>query len=120
MQVFVTGATGWIGSAVVPELLAAGHSVVGLARSEESAAALVAAGAKAHRGSLDDVGSLRAGAAGADGVVHLAFHHDFSDMAGAGRTERAAIETLAGELVGSDRPFLFASGLALLAPGRVV
>lgn len=119
MRVFVTGASGWIGSAVVPELLSAGHTVVGLARSDASAAALEAVGAQAHRGSLDDLASLKAGAAESDGVIHLAFKHDFSDYQGAGRTERAAIETLAGELEGSDRPFLFASGVALLAPGRL-
>jgi len=119
MRVFVTGASGWIGSAVVLELLDAGHHVVGLARSDASAAAIEAAGADVRRGGLDDLDSLRSGAAEADAVVHLAFNHDFSDYQGAGRTERAAIETLAGELEGSDRPFLFASGVALLAPGRL-
>ena len=119
MRIFVTGASGWIGSAVVPELLEAGHDVVGLARSDGAAAALTAAGATALRGSLDDLESLRAGAEASDGVVHLAFKHDFSDMAGAGRTERAAIETLGEALAGSDRPLLFASGVALVAPGRV-
>jgi nucleoside-diphosphate-sugar epimerase len=120
MRVFVTGASGWIGSAVVPELLTAGHQVVGLARSDASADALFAAGAEVRRGDLDDLDSLRAGAEGSDGVIHLAFKHDFTDYAGAGRTERAAIETLGDTLVGSDRPLLFASGVALLAPGRVV
>src|SRR4051812_2971158 len=89
MLVFVTGASGFIGSAVVPELLAAGHEVLGLARSDSSAAALEAAGAQVHRGSLDDLASLRAGAAAADGVIHLAYNHDFSDMPGAARTDRA-------------------------------
>lgn len=119
MRVFVTGASGWIGSAAVPELLAAGHDVVGLARSDASAAALRAAGAEVRTGSLDELDSLRAGAADADAVLHLAFKHDFSDFEGAGRTERAAVETMLDELAGTDRPFLFASGIAMLAPGRV-
>lgn len=119
MRVFVTGASGWIGSATVPELLAAGHEVVGLARSEESAAALRAAGVTAHPGSLDDLESLRSGAASADAVIHLAFKHDFSDYLGAGRTERAATEVFLDTLAGTDRPYLFASGVAMLAPGRL-
>jgi nucleoside-diphosphate-sugar epimerase len=119
MQVFVTGATGWIGSAVVPELLSAGHRVVGTARSDDAAAALTAAGVEVRRGSLDDLEVLRTGADDSDAVIHLAFKHDFSDYAGAGRTERAAVETLGDTLRGSDRPLLFASGVALLAPGRV-
>ncbi len=120
MRVFVTGASGWIGSAVVPELIAAGHQPVGIARSEESAEKLRSAGVEVRRGSLDDLESLRAGAQDADGVIHLAFKHDFSDFAGAGRTERAALETFGQVLAGSHRPLLFASGLLGLAPGRVL
>jgi nucleoside-diphosphate-sugar epimerase len=119
MRIFVTGASGWIGSAVVPELQAGGHQVVGLARSEESAAALVAAGVEPLPGSLDDLDSLRAGAKDADAVIHLAFKHDFSDYAGAGRAERAAVEALGDTLAGSDRALLIASGVAGLVAGRV-
>ncbi|NQX28211.1 SDR family oxidoreductase [Microbacteriaceae bacterium VKM Ac-2854] len=117
MRVFVTGASGWIGSAAVGELIAAGHEVTGLARSDTSAAALVAAGATPHPGSLDDLDSLRSGAEAADGVVHLAFNHDFSDYVGAGRTERAAVTALGDVLAESDRPLLLAAGVAGLSTG---
>ncbi|GAA1506617.1 SDR family oxidoreductase [Nocardioides humi] len=119
MRIFMTGASGWIGSAVVPELHAAGHRIVGLARSAESAAALTAAGVEPLPGGIDDPDSLRAGVSDADGVVHLAFKHDFADYAGAGRTERAAVETLGAALAGSGRPLLIASGVAGLAAGKV-
>jgi nucleoside-diphosphate-sugar epimerase len=119
MRVFVTGASGWIGSAVVPELLGAGHEVLGLARSDEAAAAIVAAGAEAFRGSLDDPAGLRDGVAQCDGVVHLGYNHDFSQMGQAAQTDRGVVEALGSVLKGSDRPFVVASGVLGLAPGRV-
>ena len=119
MRVFVTGASGWIGSAVVPELVAAGHQVTGLARSEASAERISAARAQPHPGSLDDLESIRSGAAAADAVIHLGFKHDFTDYAASGRTERAVVQTIGDELAGSGRGFLFASGVAA-TPGRVL
>ncbi|WP_432955051.1 SDR family oxidoreductase [Micromonospora haikouensis] len=119
MRVFVTGATGFVGAAVVRELLDAGHHVVGLARSDSSAAALVAVGAEARRGSLEDLAALRAAAGAADGVVHTAFVHDFADFAAAVRTDLRAVEALGEALVGSGKPLVVTSGTTLLTPGRV-
>jgi nucleoside-diphosphate-sugar epimerase len=122
MRIFVTGASGWIGSAVVPELVGAGHHVVGLARSDESAAALTAAGAEAYRGSLDDLDALRTAAAASDGVIHLAFKHDLAfsgNFEGAAEADRQAIETFGEALAGTNRPFVIASGTLGIAPGRV-
>lgn len=118
MYVFVTGATGWIGSAVVDELLAAGHEVTGLARSDASATALQAKGARVHRGNLEDLDSIRAGAEAAEAVIHLANTHDWSNPAASNAAERAAVQTIGDALVGTDRPFLFASGVAGLTQGR--
>jgi nucleoside-diphosphate-sugar epimerase len=119
MRVFVTGASGWIGSATVAELLDAGHQVVGLARSERAAEAIAALGAEVRRGELDDLDALRAGAAASEGVVHLGYNHDFSRMDDAARTDRAAIEAIGETLAGSDRPLLIASGTLGLTSGRV-
>jgi nucleoside-diphosphate-sugar epimerase len=118
MRVFVTGASGWIGSATVNELLAAGHDVLALARSNASAAVLEAKGVTVLRGDLDDLDALRKGAADADGVVHLANKHDWSNPAASNAAERAAVETIAETLVDTQRPFVLAAGVAGLAQGR--
>ena len=119
MKIFVTGATGFIGSAVVKELLGAGHQVLGLARSEAGAQAVAAAGAQVYRGDLNDPESLRAGAQASDGVIHTAFIHDFANIAASANADREAIETLGDVLAGSGRPLVVTSGTALLAPGRL-
>jgi nucleoside-diphosphate-sugar epimerase len=122
MRVFVTGASGWIGSALVPELIDAGHQVTGLARSDASAAALTKAGAEVQPGTLDDLDVLRSAAAASDGVVHLAFKHDIAFSGGfesAASADRQAVETFGDVLAGSGRPFVIASGMLGAAPGRV-
>lgn len=119
MRVFVTGATGWVGSVVVDELLGAGHQVLGLSRSEEKAAGLAAKGAEVLRGTLDDLDLLAEAAGNADAVIHLAFNHDFSKYAENSEQDRRAIEAMGGALVGTDKPILVTAGLATLVPGRV-
>jgi nucleoside-diphosphate-sugar epimerase len=122
MKVFITGASGWIGSALVAELIGAGHQVVGLARSDASANTLTAAGAQVQRGTLDDLDTLRSAAAASDGVVQLAFNHDIAFSGGfkaAAESERRAVEAIGEALVGSGRPLVLASGLLGLQPGRL-
>ena len=120
MRVFMTGAAGFIGQATTGELIANGHQVVGLARSDANAALIEAMGAEVHRGSLEDLESLKAGAAKADGVIHLAFIHDFSKFAENGQVDKRAIEAMGDVLEGTNKPFIVTSGTGLIEPGVVV
>ncbi len=120
MRVFVTGTTGFVGSAIVKELIGAGHQVLGLSRSEESDREIIAAGAQVHRGDIEDLDSLRSGAAAADGIIHTGFNHDFSKFKESSENDRRAIETFGSVFEGSDRPLIITSAIGLLPRGRLV